>query len=641
MCGISGLYKLKGGEILDSELSHMRDALKHRGPDGAANFISKNKNVGLSQRRLAIIDLSPEAACPMTNEDGTVWITFNGEIYNFQELREDLLKKGHTLKTHGDTETILHGYEEYGTDVVKRLNGMFAFVIWDEKREVLFAARDHIGIKPFYYAVQDDTFYFGSEPKAILAHPSFRKELAKENVSYYLTFACMPAPLTLFRDIKKLPAAHFLLIEKGADVNVREYWNPLMREGESEKSEEEYIHEIRSLLTDSIRKQMVSDVPFGCFLSGGIDSSTNATLMSRAIGKPVETFSVGSDEHPHYNEFEYSRKIVELLGAKSHELIVSEKDLLAFLPDYGFSADDPNGDQICFLVYYLSKLIRKSCVIVAQVGEGADELFAGYPAYLLSVRLHNAGWRFLRYLPRFLRKIPHWMLSPLLSGKYEFQKEYFRRLADGEEPFWGNAIAFTPSQKRQLLTPEYRATLTPGHEYATIKSYYDEVDRVHPGADFLERLTYLELKIRLPELLLARVDKMGMAHSIEARVPFLDKRLVELALHIPEKLKLKKRITKYILKKAVQGIIPDEIISRKKQGFGAPMTEWLKNPKTAEPLLAAIKNSKLRELGILDYDYIDRIISLHQSGAVNHNFRIWNLISLSLWYDYWFSSNAS
>lgn len=639
MCGISGLYKFGGGEVAEAELTKMRDTLVHRGPDSGGNFVSKNKRAGLSQRRLAIIDLSPEAACPMTNEDGTIWITFNGEIYNFQELRADLLKKGHMLKTHGDTEAILHGYEEYGTDVVKRLNGMFAFVIWDEKKELLFAARDHIGIKPFYYAVQEGTFYFGSEPKAILAHPSFTKDLAKENISYYLTFACLPAPLTLFRDIKKLPAAHLLLVDRSGSVRVEEYWNPLHEGSQAPKNEREYVEEVRALLTDSIKKQMVSDVPFGCFLSGGIDSSTNATLMSRAIGKPVETFSIGSDEHPHYNEFEHSRKIVELLGAKSHELIVNEKDLLAFLPKYGFFADDPNGDQICFLVYYLSELIRKSGVIVAQVGEGADELFAGYPAYRLSVELHRAGWKHLRRLPKALRSIPHRVISPLLSDKYEFQKEYFRRLAEGEEPFWGNAIAFTPSQKELLLTLEYRVTLAPGHEYKTIKGYYDEVDRLHPDADFLERLTYLELKIRLPELLLARVDKMGMAHSIEARVPFLDKRLAELAIHIPEKLKLKKRITKYILKKAVQGIIPEEIIWRKKQGFGAPMTEWLKNPKTAEPLLAAIKNSKLRDLGILDYDYIDRIISLHQSGAVNHNFRIWNLISLSLWYDYWFAKD--
>lgn len=639
MCGISGIYKFRGGEATDAELTRMRDTLTHRGPDSGANFISRNRRAGLSQRRLAIIDLSPAAACPMTNEDGTIWITFNGEIYNFVELREDLRRKGHALRTQGDTETILHGYEEYGVDVVKRLNGMFAFAIWDEKKELLFAARDHVGVKPFYYAVQDGTLYFASEPKAILANPAFRKELRQEYISYYLTFACMPAPLTLFRDIQKLPAAHYLLLGKDGELRVREYWNPLREGDHAPRTEAEYVDTVRALLTDSIEKQMVSDVPFGCFLSGGIDSSTNATLMSRAIGTPVETFSIGSDEHPHYNEFEYSRKIVDLLGAKSHELVVREEDLLSFLPKYGFFADDPNGDQICFLVYYLSELIQKSGVIVAQVGEGADELFAGYPAYLLSARLHRAGWRHLRKLPGVLRSIPHRTISPALSERYEFQKEYFRRLAHNEEPFWGNAIAFTPLQKNLLLTPEYCGALDPGHEYDVIRRYYDEVERLHPDADFLERLTYLELKIRLPELLLARVDKMGMAHSIEARVPFLDKRLVELALHMPEKLKLKNRTTKYVLKKAVEGIIPDEIIWRKKQGFGAPMTEWLKHPKTAEPLLAPIRNSKLRELGILNYEYVDRLIALHQRGTVNHNFRIWNLISLSLWYDYWFGNH--
>ena len=638
MCGISGIYNFSGGEVREKDLTAMRETLVHRGPDGGHNYLSLDRRVGLSQRRLAIIDLHETAACPMANEDGTVWITFNGEIYNFKPLREELRKKGHTFKTEGDTETILHGYEEYGEDIAGRLNGMFAFVIWDERGRKLFAARDHAGVKPFYYAVQNGVFYFGSEIKAILAHPDFKKEFEEEHADYYLTFACLPAPYTLFRDVKKLPAAHSLTIDPSGAVAIREYWDPYSTSSEKRaaSSEQDYVDEIRSILKDSIEMQMVSDVPFGCFLSGGIDSSTNAALMSQALGKPVETFSIGSEEHVGYNEFEYSRMIAKRLGARTHEMVVTREDLLRFLPKYAWHADDPNGDQICFLVYCLSELIRKSGVIVAQVGEGADELFAGYPAYLRAVTLYERFWKHLARLPRGVRALPHALGRPFFSPAREFEEEYLRRFRDGEEPFWGNAIAFTPSQKEKLLSERFKQQIAKGAAYSEIKRMYTDADARDPRADFLKRMTYLELKIRLPELLLARVDRMGMAHSIEARVPFLDPRLIELALQIPQDMKLKQGQTKYILKKAVEGIIPDEIIWRKKQGFGAPMTEWLRNPETAKPLLEPIFTSRLRERGLFKEDYIRTLIAAHQNGSVNNNFRIWNLVTLSLWYDRWF-----
>ncbi len=623
----------------------MSDKLVHRGPDSAGAYISPDRRVGFGFRRLAIIDLSPSGNQPMTNEDGTVWIVFNGEIYNFHEIREELLKRGHKFKSKSDTEAIIHAYEEYGADCVKHFNGMFAFVIWDEKKKILFGARDHIGIKPFYYGIQNGAFYFASEIKSILSHPNFKKGVDETKISLYLTFASLPAPHTLFKDVNKLPAGHSLIIREGADPEIREYWSPVasapisnfeFQISKQNEMEEFYVSETKKILEDSIKKQMVSDVPFGCFLSGGIDSSTNAALMSRAIGSSVETFSIGVEDYQKYNEFEYSRKMAEILGAKKHEIVVGRKDLLEFLPEYPKYADDPNGDQICFLVFYLSKLIRESGVIVAQVGEGADEIFAGYGTYLTSVNLYEKYWRFLKKVPGFLRGLPFCGARALMSSpKYDFLNTYLERLKNNDEPFWGNAIAFSNYQKNKLLSDNYKKKIPENDGYQVIKKIYDEIDKRDPDADFLKRVTYLELKIRLPELLLARVDKMAMAHSVEPRVPFLDKRLVELAMSMPQELKLKNQTTKYVLKKAVTGVIPDEIIWRKKQGFGAPIAEWLRNKETAKDLTDIIFNSKLKERDILNYDYVRSLIASHQSGKVDHNFRIWNLITLSLWYDYW------
>lgn len=650
MCGISGIYHIRSSKTVgERELTAMRDTLIHRGPDSGANYISPDKKVGLSQRRLAIIDLSEEAACPMANEDGTVWITFNGEIYNFKPLREELLQRGHRLKTKGDTEAILHGYEEWGERVVEKLNGMFAFAIWDERKRTFFAARDHMGIKPFYYAFQDGTFYFGSEIKAILAHPDFKKELNEQGVSHYLTFSAAPAPHTLFRDVRKLPAAHCLVIQADGSFAQKEYWNPSTgstsspqaNSGQAPLAENEYIEEVRRLLTDSIRMQMVSDVPFGCFLSGGIDSSVNATLMSEALGHPVETFSVGYKDFEEKNEFKYSRMVAASLGAKNHELLLDESHMRAFLPQYAEFADDPNGDQVCFPLFWLSKLTHDAGVTVIQIGEGSDEIFSGYGTYVRALNLYKS-WNRFKHLPRGLKTALYKMggFAPLRHARFDFGKEYLQRFGMGQEPFWGLAVAFGDYAKTGLLTDAFKRRLA-GSSYDIIRGYYDELARLDARADQLQKMTYVEIKNRLPELLLARADKMAMAHSLEGRVPFLDKRLVELAFAMPTNVKIKNGEPKYILKKAAAGIIPKdiqkEIIWRKKQGFSNPIGEWLKPEHAiARELTDTIFNSKLRERGLLNYDYIRRIVHAHQHQGVESNFRIWNLITLSLWYDHWF-----
>lgn len=652
MCGITGIYNFKkDGEVRENDLVAMRDTLAHRGPDGAGVFVSPDRRVGLGHRRLAIIDLTEAGAQPMGRElriknkelRGTttaeLWITYNGEVYDFRELRDELEKKGHTFKSRTDTEVILAAYAEYGFSCVKRFNGMFAFAIWDEEKKLLFAARDHLGIKPFYYAFQNGAFYFGSEIKAILKHPDFKKELAEEHITYYLTFSSMPAPETLFRDVQKLPAAHCMTVEADGLSRIWEYWNPI-KENEyagREADENFYIRETRRLLEDSIRGQMVSDVPFGCFLSGGIDSSTNAALMSRALGKPVETFSIGVEDYQKYNEFRYSREIAGRLGARTHEKIVGRKDLLEFLPEYGFYADDPNGDQICFLVFYLARLTREAGVIVAQVGEGSDEIFAGYETYRRALNLHERIWKHVERLPGFLRRAPFALGRAFFSDpRHDFKNGYLDRLARGREPYWGNAIAFSDYQKEKLLTADYQRQVAELPAYRFIAEQYKAARAADAQADFLKQMTYLELKVRLSELLLMRVDKMAMANSIEARVPFLDRRLVELALSIPPEIKFKNGTPKHILKQAVRGVIPDAIIDRKKQGFGAPLAEWLRDKEGNRAFTDIIFKSRLRDRNILNYEYVQKLIAAHQTGRADHNFRIWNLISLSLWHDYWF-----
>ncbi|MAF80326.1 asparagine synthase (glutamine-hydrolyzing) [bacterium] len=629
MCGITGIYNLNKKEVQKADLISMRDVLEHRGPDDEGTYISPDLRVGLAHRRLSIIDLTEAGHQPMTNEDKTIWITYNGEIYNFQSLRKELERRGHTFRSKSDTEVIIHAYEEYGAECVKKFNGMFAFVIWDEKKKTLFAARDQLGIKPLYYSFENGRFLFGSEIKAILKHPDFKKELNENNISYYLTFGCMPAPHTLFKGVQKLPSAHTLTIDSSGKLKTEEYWNPASN---TEKhSEEPYASETKLLLEDSIKKQMVSDVPFGCFLSGGIDSSTNAALMSRALGEPVETFSIGvKDFKEQYNEFKHSRKIADLLGAKKHEVLVGREDFINFLPEFSAHTDDPNADHICFLVYSISKLARDNGVIVAQVGEGADEIFAGYDSYLRAARL-LPFWKIARRLPIFLRRMSK------VFAKSAFSRIYADRLVLGQEPFWGHAVAFSGSMKDKLLSPHFARRMPQDPAYQVIQDLYAEIDSADPNADNLKRMAYVDIKIRLAEFLLMRVDRMAMANSIETRVPFLDHRLVELAMSIPQDLKIKGSKTKNVLKQAVRGIIPDEIIDRKKQGFGAPVAEWLKNRETAKEFTDIIFNSKLKERKLFDYEYIKSLIKEHQSGKENHTFRIWNLITLSLWYDYWFS----
>ncbi|HPP64975.1 MAG TPA: asparagine synthase (glutamine-hydrolyzing), partial [Candidatus Paceibacterota bacterium] len=501
MCGIAGIYIVNNPLTVKEEtLVSMRDSLISRGPDDKGLYISKDKKLGLGFRRLSIIDLSKKGNQPMSNEDKSIYLVFNGEIYNFQELKEDLIIKGHHFKSRTDSEVIIHLYEEKREKCLDDLNGMFAFVIWDEKQKKLFAARDRIGIKPFYYYFKDGIFLFGSEIKAILKNPLVKREPDLEGISHYLTFASTPAPFTLFKDIKKLPAAHYLTLDNVGHLETKRYWSSIQnteyRIPDAENKEEFYIQKIRSLLEDSIQKQMVSDVPFGCFLSGGIDSSTNAVLMSKAMGKPVETFSISYKDYPEFDEFKYSRKINELLKAKSHEARVGPEEFLDWIDKMADYSDDPNGDWVCFPVHYLAKMFKEDGVKMGQVGEGSDELFNGYDRDLVYFKFWKKFWRYLEKLPKFIKIIPYAISKLLPKHTATFPKELLRRLSYNKHLFYGGANAFTSYDKQFLLSASFKKQIPYDISDKVVEDIYQEIQNIR--LDFLQQSLYLELNLRLP-----------------------------------------------------------------------------------------------------------------------------------------------
>ncbi|MBI4169311.1 MAG: asparagine synthase (glutamine-hydrolyzing) [Acidobacteria bacterium] len=646
MCGICGIVEFGPDERRVDEriLVRMRDTLTHRGPDDAGIYISPDGRVGLGHRRLSIIDLSPAGRQPMSNEDGSVWISFNGEIYNHRELRAGLEKKGHVYRSRTDTETLIHLYEEEGPDFLRSLVGMFALAIWDERRRELILARDHIGIKPLYYAVLPGTLLFGSEIKAILAHPRVSRRVDRAALYHYLTFIAAPAPRTLFQGIRKLPPATRLIVDRRGAITTEIYWDPLLAPPEEARYDDAELcaARLRSLLEQSIAQQMMSDVPFGVFLSGGLDSSTNVALMARLLDRPVRTFSVGFKDHPSYNEFEHARKVATLFKTEHHEVEIGVKDLLDFMPELVFHQDEPIADWVCVPLHYVAKLARESGTIVIQVGEGSDEQFFGYETYLRAYRDHARCFAPIRRLPRPVRRMAYGAARGLafLLGRGGDRLELLRKAAGDEVFFWGGAIAWTEREKRRLLSGSARASINGLTSHDVVQELDGRARRMLSDADFGQRMIYLELKNRLAELLLMRVDKITMASSVEARVPFLDHAIVEFALRIPTDLKIRGGQSKFLLKKAMTGILPDEIIHRPKQGFGAPVSEWLRGD-LYRPAIAGVMESRLRDEDLLDYEHVRGLFRAHRDGKRDHSWHLWTLYNLSRWYDDWIARRAA
>lgn len=627
MCGIVGalVFEASPFAITPPYLSAMRETMVHRGPDGAGLWISPDRRVGFGHRRLSIIDLSAAAAQPMSNEDGTLQVVFNGEIYNHAALRGELERSGrHRWRTdHADTEVILHAFEEWGIGCLERFRGMFAIALWDAGKRELWLIRDRIGVKPLYYAVHHGRITFASEIKALLRDPEQGRAVHEESLFHYLSFLATPAPQTLFDGIRKLPAGTWLRVGGDGRIEERRWWDvwdharPLVGVPEAE---------IARLLLDelrtAVRLRKVSDVPVGVFLSGGIDSSTNAALFSEGETVRVKTFTIGYAEEYRScrNELDYARSMAERVGAEHHERRLTAGDLLAFLPLMIRLQDEPIADPVCVPLYYLSQLARAHGVVVCQVGEGADELFCGYPSWKKSLALQR-----LTTLPG-TRLLAGAALPALrLAGQGDTGGyEWLRRAACSQPVFWGGAEGFTDGPKHRLLSPRLRRLFAGRTSWEALVPIRERFLEKAWEPSPLHWMTYLDLSLRLPELLLMRVDKMSMGVSLEGRVPFLDHKLVELALSVPAALQTKDGVLKYLLKKSVRGLIPDAVIDRPKQGFGVPVREWFRG---------ALGEGAGRELAVFcdQTDFLDRE-EVRRLLAGGRRAQGWYLLNLALWW---------
>jgi asparagine synthase (glutamine-hydrolysing) len=638
MCGIAGIVNFSENEsqINLKILKSMSDVIIHRGPDSEGQWISQDHLCGFAFRRLAIIDLSDAGNQPMTTKDGRFTIVFNGEIYNHSDIRQELEKKGYVYSSQTDTETILYGYMEYGKGILQKLTGMFAFAIWDSDRKELFVARDRIGIKPLYFTDNNGKLIFGSEIKSILHHPSISPELNQSEITNYLNYGMSGNCNSLFKDINKLRSGHYLIFNKKDGLSINRYWIPINLESPyTTMDSTEIEQEVLRLLRLAIKDRMMSDVPFGVFLSGGIDSSLNVALMYELMDRPIDTYSVGFKELAKYNELEYANKIADIFKTNHHEILIDEKDAFPILEDLVWHEDEPNADPVCMPLYFLSKLTRNSGTIVIQVGEGSDEQFVGYPWMMREYNFFRTYWSYFAGMPKSVQKAVYTISKPLFEkSKLSPALDYMRRAMAGEQLYWGGSSIFSPTDMDSLLTENFKKYINEPAKLA--ERLHSEALSFFKSADYLQRILYVELNQRLAEILLMRVDKIGMAHSIEARVPFLDHRLVEFTMSIPPDLKTPdKKTTKYILKNAIKDILPDEIIHRKKQGFWAPVNEWLRNG-WHDFAKDKVLNSSLNEYGIFNNKEIDRMFEMHHSAKRNYGLKLFSLLTLSLWHERFF-----
>jgi asparagine synthase (glutamine-hydrolysing) len=629
MCGIAGIWEYSSN-VQEDVLIQMRDRMTHRGPDDRGLKILDHGRLGLAHTRLSIIDLSQAGHQPMSGcREKDVWIVFNGEIYNHTHLRKELEGAGHKYSSYTDTETILHLYEEKGLDFIKDLEGDFAFALWDGKKEQLVLARDRLGVKPLYIYKKHQRLIFGSEIKAILAHPEVSAEINEDALTHYLSFLTAPAPGTLFQDIEKLPAGYMHIYDRLGVKSLR-YWDAKPLPADS-LHVEDVRKEILRLLRSSISKRMMSDVPFGVFLSGGVDSSANVALMAEQMTRPVKTFTVGFKDHAQYNELDSARSLARRFSTDHHEVIIDKGEMKEFLPELVYHQDEPIADPVCIPLYFVSKLAKESGTTVVQVGEGADEIFSGYSNYIKYLSLYENYWRHIERLPSSVRYISGSFLSPIVKrfSNRPLSVELVDRYRNSSPLFWGGAFVYGEELKRAVLTADFNRK----RESSSVL-VKDHLSMTGTDSDFLGSMIYLDLKVRLPELLLMRVDKITMATSVEARVPFLDHKLVEFALSIPRSLKVQGNVGKMVLKQALEGILPKNLLYSPKKGFGAPINEWLQGEAGAD-FSNQMLNSGLRRRGYFNYDFISGMFEEHQRGKRDWSFHLWALINLSLWYDRW------
>jgi len=619
MCGIAGIASFSTDRLEEKTISRMTDVLSHRGPDDKGIYLSGLQNpnaslkVGLGHRRLSIIDLETGHQ-PMANEDKSIWIVYNGEIYNFLELKQDLIKKGHRFNTKSDTEVIIHLYQEYGTDCLNYLRGMFALCIWDVRLNRLFLARDRVGQKPLFYFYKDGIFLFASEIKAILEHDHVKRVLDLESMDGYLTYGYAPAPCTMFKWIKKIPPAHYAIYD-GRDLKIERYWKLSYKKNSLCLAEcEERLYEI---LSDATRMQLISDVPLGAFLSGGVDSSSVVALMSGLSPGKVKTFSIGFEESD-FDELKYARFIAKRFNTDHKELVV-KPNALEVLPKLAWHYDQPFGDSSSIPTYYVAKMTREF-VTVALNGDGGDESFAGYARY-----------RGIK-LAQYFKRCPKAFLKAgyRISRSSEYGRRFFKALMgnrdlEGAYINWLNY--FTDGDKKDLYTGNTEALLKDNRA----DDYFREVlgDSDAPG--LIERIINADVRSYLPEDLLVKVDIATMANSLEGRSPFLDHKVMEFAASLPLEYKLKGFCSKYILKRAFKKDIPLSFLNRKKKGFGVPVGEWFRKELKGFVRDMLLSKASLRK-GLFSKDYIERILTEHEKRGADHTQRIFALLSFELWH---------
>ncbi len=623
MCGIGGKLYFDPARPVEREVLERMNAVQaHRGPDDSGIYCQGA--VGLAHRRLSIIDLSPAGHQPMANEDGTIWIVFNGEIYNFQALRPRLAGRGHRFRSHTDTEVILHLYEEHGVDCLQFLRGMFAFAIWDEPRRQLFLARDRLGKKPLCYHRGAEALRFASEAKAILQDPAVEARPDPVGISHYLTYGYVPSPGSAFQGMQKLPPAHYLLCRNGK-VEVVRYWR-LRRDRKLRQSEAEWCREILARLEEAVRLRLVSDVPLGAFLSGGIDSSAVVAMMRRASGA-VKTFSIGFDE-PEYDELTYARLVAQRFGTDHHELVV-RPDATAILPKLTWHYDEPFGDSSAVPTYYVAQMTRQH-VTVALNGDAGDEAFGGYDRYVANVlaasfdRWPGAG---------LLRRAIRWGLTLWpRTGRRSSLLYRGRRFLDGltevpERRYARWFCHFYGDRKDELCSPEFRAAWGEDDALEVLLRAYRESD----APDFIDATLGVDAALYLPDDLLVKVDIASMAHSLEARSPFLDHEFMEFAATIPSDLKLRGRTKKYILKRALADLLPEEILHRPKMGFGVPIDHWLRH-ELRDVAYDTLLGARSMERGYFRRETVLRLLDEHVQGMANWHYLLWTLLMLELWH---------
>ena len=621
MCGIAGKLSLDAGAPVDRALlDRMIRSLQHRGPADAG--VWAGDGVGLVNRRLKVIDLSDRAHQPMTNDDGSLVITYNGEVYNFQELRADLEQKGHRFRSASDTEVILRLYQQHGEACVRHLRGMFAFAIWDARRRRLFAARDRLGKKPFCYYHDSRAFWFASEPKAILQDPDVPCEADPEAIHHYLTFGYVPAPWSAFRGLRKLPPAHSLVLENGK-IRLERYW-ALHYAPKRTDPEEVLAEELLGRLREVIHLRLIADVPVGILLSGGLDSSTIVAIASTLAPGRLRTFSIGFAE-PEYNELDYAREVARRFDTEHHELIV-RPDAVSLLPKLVWHYGEPFADSSAIPTFCLAELARGS-VTVALAGDGGDEVFLGYERYLAARLAGRYDW-----LPAGVRRVVSGLAAVLPGGSGRSNATRLRRFAQalplGPIVRYGQWLGvFSDGQKARLYEPAYSARLDAAASLSLLETRYRSSD----AADVAEALTHTDVETYLPDDLLVKVDIASMAVSLEVRSPLLDHQLVEFAAALPVDLKLRGLTQKYLLREVMRGVLPPAILKRRKMGFGVPIDRWFRH-ELRDMAYDVLLDRTSRERGLFRPAAVRAYLDAHVRGRAHHHARLWSLLMLELWH---------